>query len=97
MSKILPKLVRSYVLDGIETPDAVDDRTDREEAKRFLRGLNDSKFKSFPALGLGDDLRIESQTVAGGALVVDDRTVHLWAFPHKSEQPSKRERNLSAE
>ena len=82
LSKILPKLVRSYVLDAIETPDAAEDRTDRKEAKRFVGGLAGSKFKSFPAVGMGDDLRIESRTVAGGALVVDDRSVHLWAFPH---------------
>jgi hypothetical protein len=49
--------------------------------------LADSKFESFPAVGLGDDLRIESTVIAGGALVVDDRSVHLWAFPLKSKHP----------
>jgi hypothetical protein len=92
LGKVLPKLIRSYALDAIETANPVDDRTDRENAKQFLQGLAESKFARFPAVGLGEDLRIESQTIAGGALVVDDQTVHLWAFPLKSEHPSERER-----
>ena len=92
LRKVLQKLVRSYALDAIETENPVDDRTDREDAKRFLQGLGDSQFESFPAIGLGEDLRIESKTMAGGALVVDDQTVHLWAFPLKSEHPSQREK-----
>ena len=95
LGKVLPKLVRSYALDAIETANPVDDRTDRENAKRFLQGLADSKFARFPAVGLGEDLRIESRTIAGGALVVDNQTVHLWAFPLKSEHTSERERILS--
>ena len=92
LRKVLPKLVRSYALDAVETANPVDDRTDREDAKRFLQGLADSKFESFPAVGLGEDLRIENRTISGGALVVDDRTVHLWAFPLKSVHSSERER-----
>lgn len=95
LEKVLPKLVRSYALDAVETANPVDDRTDREDAKRFLETLSDSKFESFPAVGLGDDLRIESTTIAGGALVAEGRTVHLWAFPLKSENTSERERARS--
>ena len=92
LEKVLSKLVRSYALDAVETANPVDDRTVREDAKSFLKTLADTKFESFPAVGLGDDLRIESRTMAGGALVADGRTVHLWAFPLKSEQPTERER-----
>lgn len=91
LKKVLPKLVRSYALDAIEIAHPVDDRTDREDAKRFLKALSDSKFESFPAVGLGNDLRIESLTISGGALVADGRTVHLWAFPLQSEDSSARE------
>ena len=92
LEKVLPKFIRSYALDAVETANPVDDRTDREDAKRFLETLAASKFESFPAIGLGDDLRIKSTTIAGGALVAEDRTVHLWAFPLKSENTSERER-----
>ena len=81
LEKVLPKLVRSYALDAVETANPADDRTDRKNARRFLQTLADSKFESFPAVGLGDDLRIESTTIAGGALVAEGHTVHLWAFP----------------
>ena len=92
LEKVLQKLVRSHALDAVETTNPVDDRTDREDAIRFLQILADSKFESFPAVGLGEDLRIESRIMAGGALVAEGRTVHLWAFPLKSENTSERER-----
>jgi hypothetical protein len=34
-----------------------------------------------PAIGLGHELRLTGRTVAGAALVVDDRVAHLMAFP----------------
>lgn len=34
----------------------------------------------FPAVGLGEDLRLASATLAGGALALDGRLVHLCAF-----------------
>jgi hypothetical protein len=92
LEKALPKLVRSYALDAVETASPVDDRTDREDANRFLEILADSNFASFPAVGLGEDLRIESTTISGGALVSEGQTIHLWAFPLKSEQTSERGR-----
>ena len=92
LEKVLPKLVRSYALDAVETANPIDDRTEREDARHFLQTLADSKFESFQAVGLGEDLRIESTTIAGGALVAEGRTVHLWAFPLKSENTSERGR-----
>ena len=89
LRKVLPKLVRSYALDALETANPVEDCADRDEAKAFLQTLANSKFESFPAVGLGHDLRIESRELAGGGLVVDDLMVHLWAFPLATEQSSK--------
>jgi hypothetical protein len=41
-----------------------------------------------PALGEGENLRIESDAVAGGALYADDRVVHLCGFPAEPPRQS---------
>ena len=40
----------------------------------------------FPGIGKGEQLRLESASLAGSALVADGRIVHLCAF--RSERPS---------
>ena len=35
----------------------------------------------FPAIGLGEDVRISGSIIVGGGLVVDDKVIHLVAFP----------------
>ena len=39
----------------------------------------------FPAVGEGEDLRLSGNDLAGGALVVDGRVIHLAAFPLELE------------
>ena len=36
--------------------------------------------ESFKAVGLGEDLRLSSPQVAGAALTVDEKVVHLLAY-----------------
>ena len=48
---------------------------------RFLEALKRAAIERFPAIGLGEDLRITGRSVAGGGLMVDGRLVHLVAFP----------------
>jgi hypothetical protein len=82
--KLMPKLIRSYALD------AIDERYDPGSAgttdlDRFMRALADAAIDRFDALGEGEDLRIRSATIAGGALVARDRVIHLCAFQQESE------------
>jgi hypothetical protein len=35
----------------------------------------------FPAIGLGEDVRLAGRSVAGGGLTVDGTLIHLVAFP----------------
>jgi len=50
--------------------------------------------QQFPAVGIGEDVRLSSAAVVGGSLVADGRVVHLSAFAEagewSGEQPSSR-------
>jgi hypothetical protein len=86
--KLMAKLVRSYAMDAIEDA-ATESRPPVEEVvRRFLDDMQVAAVQRFPALGVGEDLRIESATIAGGALAADDRIVHLCAF--QVEAPAAR-------
>jgi hypothetical protein len=66
--------------------DAIEDADDGAEppaeaaARSFLEEVQAAAPERFPAVGEGEDLRLESATVAGGALAADDHIVHLCAF-----------------
>jgi len=80
--KQMHKLVQSYGLDALDLAGApVSDA--RPQPKRFLTTLKKAAQERFKAIGLGDDVRINGGNVAGGALTVDDRVVHLVAFPRE--------------
>ena len=78
-SKLMPKLIRSYALDAIEEQQSV--VTGREVTlEAFLQAVADAPADSFTALGEGEDLRVRSSTISGGALAARNRVIHLCAF-----------------
>jgi len=80
--------VRSYAIDAIDA--ALGRREQEPERKRalpghdspeaFLAALGRAPVERGPSLGVGEDLRIEGEGVAGCALVAG-QVVHLTAFP----------------
>jgi hypothetical protein len=86
-TRLMPKLLRSYALDAIEERGEPAPRGVRG-VNAFLQSLGTAPVDSFDALGEGDDLRIRSTVIAGGALAARDRVIHLCAFPHESEAES---------
>ena len=76
----LPKLVRGYALDAIELGPQRAARLSTRTAATFLRRLAGVRQQRYPAIGVGEDLRFETDTVAGGALVARERIVHLTAM-----------------
>lgn len=77
--KLMPKLIRSYALDAIEERQ-LDNPGENTSVRDYLQAVAASPVDSFQALGEGEDLRIRSTTIAGGALVVREHVVHLCAF-----------------
>lgn len=79
--KLLPRLIRSYALDAIE------ERTQHATAtapdvSAFIADIGTAAIDRFQALGEGEDLRLRSDRVSGGALAARERIVHLCAFAH---------------
>jgi hypothetical protein len=79
LRRYLGKIVRSYGLDAIDLRGG-GDGVPREAAERFLDEVATAQAERYPAIGLGEDVRLTAPGLAGGALVVDGRVVHLAAF-----------------
>jgi hypothetical protein len=76
------KLVQSYGLDALDqaggpVPDA------GPQPERFLEAVRAAACERFRAIGLGEDVRIRGERIVGAALAVENRVVHLVAFPGK--------------
>jgi hypothetical protein len=78
--KSMRKLVQSVGLDALDNAGApASDATPQPEA--FLSALKQAARERFPAIGVGEDVRITGDSIVGGGLVVDGKVVHLVAFP----------------
>jgi hypothetical protein len=86
----LPKLIRGYALDAIDSPLAETIETSADGATDFLNLIRAANSIEIPALGIGTDLRIESEDVDGGALTAHGKVIHLFAFRHdkRGKKPS---------
>ncbi|HUR00750.1 MAG TPA: DUF6569 family protein, partial [Gemmatimonadaceae bacterium] len=84
----LPKILRSYALDAISnTPVGKPARTDEAEASKLLDSILELDAKSFPAIGLGEDFRLDSPSLSGGALAWNGKVIHLAAFQTALPEP----------
>ena len=83
LSTMLPKLARSFAVDALETDSDADTETPPAEgtaALQFLDRIAAAHTDTYPAIGLGTDVRFDAPQVAGSGLVKDARLVHLAAF-----------------
>lgn len=78
--KSMHKLVRSYGLDALDRADGPASDT-KPQPKTFLKTVEGAPYERFKAVGLGEDVRISGDKIAGGALVVDGALIHLVVFP----------------
>jgi hypothetical protein len=79
LGAMLPKIVRSYALDAYDYGRR---RPGRQgcDVEQFLAGVVELQLHDYPAVGLGTDVRMEGRGMAGGALLLEDRYVHLSVF-----------------
>ncbi len=83
-SHYLERLISSYAL-GSLADEGDGKEASLPEAEKFMESIKAAKAEQFSALGEGDDLRLSDKSLAGGALVAEDRVVHLAAFKLDSD------------
>lgn len=86
---MLPKLVRSYAIDAIETADSDNSKPSAVQASVLIDRLLHAAAETYPAVGLGTDVRLTAPEVVAGGLIHDERVVHLAAFNLPPEEGSR--------
>jgi hypothetical protein len=82
---MLPKIVRSYAIDAIELDSRSGEHPDPQIAEAFMTRVAMAPLETYPAVGLGTDLRLAAPSLVGGGLALDDRLIHLAAFSMEEE------------
>jgi hypothetical protein len=81
----LGKLISSYALEALGAQGKSTDVESRDSVEQFLKEVCTAEVESFAALGEGEDVRLTGKNLAGGALVADERVVHLSALALAAE------------
>ena len=90
LERLLPKLVRSWALDVLDASDRAEEVPPAEAVRAFTDEVARCRSSLHDAVGLGTDVRFEGERLAGGAIVHDDRVVHLCAFRVDEEDGENR-------
>jgi hypothetical protein len=79
LARAFPKLVRGSALQAIVGYEKVCGAPLDEQS--FLSAVLKAPADRFPAVGLGEELRFDTEHVGGGALQLNGDLVHLFSFP----------------
>jgi hypothetical protein len=72
------KLVRSYALDALEREGGAQATTD--DPQQFLSAVENASEETYESVGLGNDVRLTSERIAGSGLLWEDQLVHASVF-----------------
>lgn len=91
-AKLHPKLLKSYVFDGLidDAKEEVAANEAEARAEAFLKEIGTLVGQPFPSVGLGLDYRFKSKDIAGSALLCDGHPLHTGFFrldPQESVPP----------
>jgi len=80
-AKVFRKLVESYALDAIDWFEEGSTRkASKSEVTKFLLGASAARVENRSSVGLGTDLRLESNKLTGFALALEEQILHLSVF-----------------
>jgi len=88
LKKMLPKLIRSFAIDALESVDTDSRVPEPADAESFLDKIRDARAETYPAVGMGMDIRLNGPGVVAGGLVADGKVVHLAAFAAQTRPDS---------
>ncbi|MFQ5635560.1 MAG: ARPP-1 family domain-containing protein [Gammaproteobacteria bacterium] len=95
LADMLPKLIRSYAIDAIETVESHRRNPSAVSADAFISRLVTAEVETYPAVGEGTEVRLTAPGVIAGGLVTDERVVHLAAFAAPAESGRQDRENNS--
>jgi len=81
----LDKLVGSYAVEAVLRKKGISKETTEAVAGGFLAQVAAAKGEAYTGLGEGEDVRLSADELSGGALVAEERVVHLAAFNRDPE------------
>lgn len=79
-AKLLPKIVGSYAIDALEIVDKESAAPHAREVQGFLNQIAETEMECYPALGLGEDVRVAGEGLAGGGLILEEEVIHFAGF-----------------
>lgn len=90
LAQLMEKLVGSYAMDALDAPADQAKAPAPEGVRAFIERLKSAASSEHRAVDLGVDVRLSGERLAGGALVIDGRIVHLSAFNLREENDARR-------
>lgn len=93
-AKNFNKIVESYALDAIDSDLSTQTKKiHKREAEKLLKDIPQGRTRSYPSVGLGTDIRIESNRLLGFALAVENRILHFSVFAQNGGSDPSRVRS----
>jgi len=96
-TKLMPKLIQSYALDAIDMDKIETTSVSDDAVTEFLLEAREVESELFPAIGLGEDVRLNGDRLCGGALTHNEKLVHFclfrmanWGRRSRHESPIRR-------
>jgi hypothetical protein len=89
-ARAFPKLLRGLALQALAGLD--DNSAPGANDRQFLQRMFTARADRFLAVGLGEELRFDTEEIGGGALECDGCLIHLFAFPRRSNDGRSRRR-----
>jgi hypothetical protein len=81
LQKLWPKLVRAYFIDVLEEGQTASPGISKVEVQAWLGTAPAARVQAFKSPGLGEDIRLEGQSLVAAGLVIEERPVHVEIFP----------------
>lgn len=88
LGRLLPKVVRSFAVEALDPGALPDAEGSRAAAEAWFRSITDARVETYPAIGLGEDVRFSAGPITGAALVANGHVVHLTAHDLAAYRPS---------
>jgi len=74
------KIIKGYSIDAIARKNEITEIKRKEEVEKIISEIRKGKIKKFKGIGIGDEIRIETDNFIGRALEYKDNIIHLSIF-----------------